>query len=128
MSYQLSRRSIDRLKGVDQVLIDILKEAITDSPFDFGIPQDGGKRTAARQNELYNLKKSKCDGYIKKSRHQSGKAFDIYAYVDGKASWDKNHLLPIAKHIQDVAKKKGVSLVWGGNWGDFTDLPHFEIA
>ena len=74
----LSQRSIDRLKGVKQVLIDILIEASNNSPYEFQIPLDGGLRTAQRQNELFKAKKSLCDGYTKLSEHQKGTAFYLH--------------------------------------------------
>jgi len=128
MSYKLSKRSRDRLEGIHVVLIDIIEAAITDSPFDFGIPQMGGLRTAEDQAMLYSKGVSQCDGYVKKSYHQTGRAFDIYAYVDGKASWNVDHLSAIADHIMCVAKDKfNVELEWGGHWKNFVDLPHFQI-
>jgi hypothetical protein len=36
------------------------------------------KRSPEEQNRLFKEGKSKCDGYEKVSRHQSGKAADIY--------------------------------------------------
>ena len=86
MIYKLSKRSESRLEGINPILIAIVKEAIKESPFDFGIPNYGGLRTAEDQKDLFDRKLSKCDGYKNKSYHQTGKAFDIYAYVDGKAS------------------------------------------
>ena len=128
MSYKLSKTSYERLNGVDAILIAILTEAIKDSPFDFGIPREGGLRTAEEQNELYKKGRSKLDGYKKESYHQTGKAFDIYAYVDNKASWNKEHLTAIAQHILKVAKEQfDVKLTWGGKWKSFVDLPHFQI-
>jgi peptidoglycan L-alanyl-D-glutamate endopeptidase CwlK len=126
--YKLSKRSYERLNGVDAILIAILTEAIKESPFDFGIPRSGGLRTAEEQYILYKDGKSQLDGFKKKSYHQTGKAFDIYAYVDGKASWDKGQLTEIARHIQKVAKDKfNVDLEWGGDWKRFVDMPHFQI-
>lgn len=126
--YKLSQTSFNRLKGINPVLIEIVQKAIETSPLDFGIPADGGLRTAQRQNELFKAKKSKLDGYIKIGNHQKGKAFDIYAYVDGKASWDKKHLTTIAHHILNVAKTEfNVNLIWGGNFKTFFDAPHFEM-
>lgn len=128
MGYKLSQTSFNRLKGINPLLIDIVLKAIETSPLDFGIPLDGGLRTSERQNALFKAKKSKLDGYTKKSYHQSGNAFDIYAFVDGKASWDKQHLTTIARHIQKVAKENfNTNLVWGGDWKGFVDMPHFEI-
>lgn len=127
ITFKLSQRSIDRLQGIHPILIEIAVEGIKDSPYDFGIPQDGGLRTAQRQNELFKKGVSKLDGFKKKGRHQEGKAFDIYAFVNGKASWDATHLKPIARHLQSIAKTKGVYLRWGGDWENFKDLPHFEM-
>lgn len=115
--YKLSKRSRGRLDGIDQILIDINEEGIKDSPFDYGIPGYGGLRTSEDQYKLYTDGLSNCDGYKKMSYHQSGKAFDIYAYVDGKASWETKHLLPIARHLQKVAMECfGVELEWGGEF------------
>jgi len=126
--YKLSKRSYERLNGIDAILVAIVTEAIKESPFDFGIPRSGGKRTAAEQKELFDKGRSKADGYNKKSYHQSGKAFDIYAYVDGSASWEDEHLEPIARHIQEVARDQfDVELTWGGDWKSFKDMPHFQI-
>lgn len=126
--YKLSKRSLSRLENVKPILIAIVVEAIKDSPHDFGIPQHGGKRTADEQNLLYKNKKSKCDGFEKKSYHQTGNAFDIYGYVDGKATWNKEILTEIARHIQKVAMERyNVDLTWGGDWTRFVDMPHFQI-
>lgn len=126
--YKLSQTSFNRLKGINPILIDIITTAIQTSPLDFGIPNDGGLRTAERQNELFKAGKSKLDGHKKIGKHQLGKAFDIYAFVDGKASWQRNHLTIIANHIVKVAKNEfNVDLIWGGNWKGFVDMPHFEI-
>lgn len=126
--FKLSKRSLQRLDCVNPLLIAIVVEAIKTSPIDFGIPQYGGVRTAIEQNELFNKGKSKCDGFNRKSYHQSGNAFDIYAYVDGKASWKKEYLFTIARHIQTVAMQRyNVTLQWGGDWTSFRDMPHFQI-
>ena len=130
----LSKTSRARLQGIKPVLIDIIEAAIVTSPIDFGIPPDGGLRSAYRQNEMYAQGRTKAgakitnaDGFKKLSRHQSGEAFDIYAFVDGKASWDIAHLTVIASHIIEVAKANGVELEWGGQWVSFKDYPHFQI-
>jgi len=125
---KLSKRSIGRLKNIDPLLIVIIADAIKDSPYDFGIPQHGGLRTADEQNLLFQNLKSKCDGFKKKSYHQSGKAFDIFAYVDGKASWNKKYLEKIARHLQKVAENKyNIDLDWGGDWRSWKDMPHFQM-
>ena len=120
-------KSKERLQGIDPRLISIINEALKISVIDFGIPGDGGLRTAERQKELFDKKVSECDGTINKSYHQTGKAFDVYAYVDGKASWDRYHLTQVAAAILQAAAMLGYQLRWGGLFKSFVDMPHFEI-
>ena len=122
MSFQLSQRSKKRLKGVDSELIKLVNLAIEDTPIDFGIPEHGGIRTDAEQNLMFTKGASKCDGFKIKSAHQSGKAFDFYAYVYGHASWDSVHLAILYGVFAVKAKDLGIDLVWGGTFG--SDLHH----
>ena len=134
--YRLSKRSYERLNGVNAILIGILTEAIKESPHDFGVPEDGGLRTDERQKELYNIGRvgdmsnnvvTYCDGVDKKSRHQFAEAFDIFGYKEGKASWNEDVLSEIANHIVSVANVNfGVVLTWGGDWKN-KDMPHFQL-
>jgi len=145
LTYKLSKRSRERISGIHPILIDIIEEGIKNSPFDFGIPRDGGHRTAKRQRELYAKGRTTAELLAKgikdvkgkpeeskitwtlNSYHMTGMAFDIYAYVDGKASWSLKYLEPIARHLQKVAKEKfNVQLDWGQDlWGK--DGAHFQI-
>lgn len=124
----MNQRSLDRLKGVKQILVDILVEASNDSPYPFEIPPFGGLRTAEEQNGLFLKKVSKCDGYKNKSEHQKGTAFDIFLLINGTASWDKVKLEKVARHLQEVAKDSKIKLDWGGDWKSFKDMPHFQIG
>jgi len=124
--FKLGNKSKKNLYGVDADLWQVVELALTITKIDFGIPTDGGLRTAERQNELYKLKASKLDGYNKKSYHQTGKAFDVFAYVDGKASWQTKHLYHVATAILAAASQLGVALEWGGHWSSFVDMPHFQ--
>ena len=142
--YRFSTRSLDRIKYINPTLIAILKDAITDSPYDFGIPRDGGFRTFDRQAELYARGRTTKDLIDKgitnvegrpdksritwtlKSYHMTGNAVDIYAYIEGSASWNMEYLEPIARHLIKVAEKHGVILSWGQDlWGK--DGAHFQI-
>jgi hypothetical protein len=136
----MNQRSLDRLKGVKQVLIDILIEASKDTPYPFEIPPFGGMRTAEEQNGLFLRKASTKDGYNKKSNHQLGMAADIYLNKEVKM-WDPIKLEKVARHIQSVALDDfKIKLYWGGDWdndgltkaqGDkdekFIDYPHLEL-
>ena len=137
MCHQFSKRSMQRMKGVHVDLITVFTEAIKHSQVDFGIPGSGGLRTPEDQNELFQKNVSKCDGFLKKSLHQSGDALDFYAYVNGRASWDKVHLSLVAGVIMATAKrlkkegKINSTIRWGGEFSSNTyhgwDMPHFEI-
>jgi peptidoglycan L-alanyl-D-glutamate endopeptidase CwlK len=116
------------MDGIDPRLVEICYRALEISPIDFGIPQYGGKRTAEEQKELQLDGKSKCDGFYKKSYHQTGKALDFYAYVDGKASWDEFHLTQVAAAFLQAASEQKVKLQWGGHWTSFKDMPHVQLV
>ena len=127
MSFKLGKNSINNLVGVDGRLIAIADLAIELTNIDFGIPSTGGLRTEADQAKLFADGVSKADGVNNKSYHQSGKAMDVYAYVDGKASWDKLHLAVIASAMLQASAQLGYKLKWGGLWKSWQDYPHFEI-
>lgn len=126
MTFHLSKSSLRNLDGVHPEMVDVVKLAIQLTKVDFGIPSTGGYRTAEMQNKLFLDKKSNADGYEKKSRHQSGQAVDVYAYVDGKASWEPEHLSMIACAMLEAAIRLDVNMRWGGLWKTFIDMPHFE--
>ena len=127
MGFKLGKNSINNLAGVDGRLIAIADLAIELTNIDFGVPSTGGLRTEADQAKLFADGVSKADGVNNKSYHQSGKAMDVYAYVDGKASWDKLHLAVIASAKLQASAQLGYKLKWGGLWKSWQDYPHFEI-
>ena len=136
MSYKFGKTSLERLSTCDDRLQNLFMIAISRSPVDFGIAE--GHRTIARQKKLYDEGKSKIDGVTRKGKHNysPSRAVDVYAWVNGKASWDKKHLILIAGVVLACAKEARIDIRWGGNWdGDgeiisdqnFIDLPHYEL-
>jgi len=128
MSFKLGKSSKINLKGVNAQLYAIIELALTISKVDFGIPSNGGLRTADEQHKLFIEGQSQLDGYNKKSNHQSGNAFDVFAYVDGAASYDEKDLLEVATAILAAASQLKIRLRWGGHWVNFVDIPHFELV
>ena len=119
--YKLSNRSFRNLKGVNPISIDILEYSIKhkDCPYDFGICNDGGFRTSEDQYKMYVRGASTKDGYIRKSKHQSGRAIDLYIYINGRASWNPDMLESLYKHIEKMAIEKfGIDTRWGGDWDE----------
>lgn len=128
MAFKFSQRSIERMNGIDSRLIAIAHRALELSKVDFGIPEFGGLRTTEQQNYLHTLGKSNCDGINDVSKHQRGVALDVYAYVDGAASWQMEHLTTVAAAMLQAASEQQVKLAWGGHWINFIDAPHFELV
>jgi peptidoglycan LD-endopeptidase CwlK len=127
MSFHLSDTSKQRMTGIDIRLVDIAERAIQITRIDFGIPEHGGKRTAEEQNKLYLEKASNADGYTNKSYHQTGKALDFYAYVEGKATWDMVYMAQVACAFLQAANELGFVVEWGGLWKNFVDTPHIQL-
>lgn len=126
--YFFSASSEAVLKSVKPQLQALAHEALRISPIDFGYPRTGGLRTAVEQTILFHEGKSNADGLEHISKHQKGEALDFYAFVDGKASWDKHHLAIVAAAHLQAASKLGVAIEWGGLWRSFEDYPHIELA
>ena len=114
--FRFSTTSNLRRAGVDPRLIQISDFALSISVVDFGIPRYGGKRTAEEQYGLFLDGKSRADGSVNLSYHQSGKALDFYAFVNGKASWHPGHLAMVASALLQASAELGYRLTWGGLW------------
>ena len=133
MTYALSESLKRHRCGVDERLIRISDRAIEITLIDFGHGRDSGKRLPSRQNELFRDDKSKCDGYINKSYHQTGLALDFYAFIDGKASWQRDHLAMVACAFLQAASELGIKIKWGGLWKSKShpfygwDMPHIQL-
>jgi peptidoglycan L-alanyl-D-glutamate endopeptidase CwlK len=138
MEYKFSRRSLERMNGLNEKLIELLELAIKRTPIDFGIAWYGGFRTEAMQAELFNMtpKVTTKDGIIKKSKHQSGLAVDLQPYVHNKPNAAKQNYLVLAGVMFACANELGLKLRSGMDWDmdseyltdqTFDDYPHFEI-
>ena len=129
MTYTLSKRSLDNLKGIHPKMVLLMTKSIENSPIDFVITE--GVRTQQRQQELFRQGKSKCDGIHKKSNHQIktdgyGYAIDLYPLpIDYK---NKQPYKILSEHIKKTAKDLGIKIVWGGDWKNFVDMPHYELV
>jgi peptidoglycan L-alanyl-D-glutamate endopeptidase CwlK len=126
--FKLGQRSLNNRAGVDHRLIEISDRAIQISTVDFGHGPYSGLRSVDDQAGLFQAGRSKCDGRANLSYHQSGRALDVFAYVDNKASWEKEHLAIIAAAMLQAANELGHKLEWGGLWKGFCDMPHFQLG
>ena len=114
-------RSTSNLIGVHKDLVNVMREAIKNSPHDFAITQ--GLRTPEQQKQLFDRGASRT----LMSRHLTGHAVDIAIIKDGKAVWDFKLYQEVADHVKKVAAAMGVALVWGGDWRGLRDGVHYEL-
>ena len=110
MAYSLSQRSLDRLDGVDEDLINVVKRAIEITEVDFGVIQ--GLRTIEEQEALV----AKGASQTMKSKHLEGRAVDLMAYVGGKGSWELTIYDEVADAMKQAADELGVQIRWGAAW------------
>ena len=117
--YKLSQRSLDRLDGVKPELVDVVKRAIELTTIDFGVVQ--GLRTEEEQKALVEKGASKT----MKSKHLTGDAVDLMAYIGGRGCWELNVYDEIADAMKAAAIELGVPIRWGAAW-TVADLREWE--
>lgn len=148
--FKLSQRSIERLDGVDDRLVDVVCRAIEITTVDFGVTE--GLRTVETQRQYVATGKSQTMD----SKHLNGHAVDLVAFINGQVSWELNLYDNIADAMKQAAIEKNVPIRWGAAWNipdirmwrgtmeeammhyidvrrrqnkrPFIDGPHFEIA
>ena len=150
MTFQLSKRSHDRLFGVNPKLVAVVNQAIELTTVDFGVTE--GLRTVETQEAYVKAGKSQTMD----SKHIGGNAVDLVAYINGGVSWELNLYDNIAEAMRTAAIENDLALRWGAAWNvpdickwtgsmedamnhyiderrqqgrrPFIDAPHFEIA
>ena len=119
MIYRLSGRSIDRLEDIDSRLSQVVHEAINATKIDFGVTC--GRRTELEQRELVDSGASKTMN----SKHLTGHAVDLVAYINGRVSWELSLYDDIADAMRSSAFNVGVPIRWGAAW-NVTDIRYWE--
>lgn len=108
--FSLSQRSIERLDGVDDRLVDVVCRAIEITTVDFGVTE--GLRTVETQRQYVATGKSQTMD----SKHLRGEAVDLVAYINGQVSWELNLYDNIADAMKQAAIEKNVAIRWGAAW------------
>ena len=113
--FKLSSRSLEKLEGVNPLLVDTVKEAIKLSSVDFGVIY--GVRSLAEQEKLYKAGRSQT----MKSKHliqddKTSHAVDLMAYDGSNPSWDLVMYDDIADAMKAAAKETGAKIRWGAAW------------
>ena len=113
--FKLSSRSLEKLEGVNPLLVDTVKEAIKLSSVDFGVIY--GVRSLAEQEKLYKSGRSQT----MRSKHliqddKTSHAVDLMAYDGSNPSWDIVMYDDIADAMKAAAKETGAKIRWGAAW------------
>lgn len=119
--FKLGKRSIERLQGVHPDLVRVVERAIDLTPIDFTVLE--GLRSPERQQTLVASGASQTLN----SRHITGHAVDLGAWVDNQVDWSWPLYAKIANAMKAAANELGIAIVWGGDWRTFKDGPHFEL-
>ena len=97
-----------------------------------------GARSEIEQKKLFAEGKSKLDGVIKKSKHQTDKENPFARAVDASPhpyTTNREQLSHFAGYVKAVAEALEIKIRWGGDWdndndlsdNNFGDLYHFEL-
>lgn len=119
--FTLSARSYKRLEGVHPDLVRVVERAIAITEVDFVVLE--GLRTKERQAQLLKAGASRTMN----SRHITGHAVDLGAWVGKEVRWDWPLYAKIAAAMKKAATEQNVAIVWGGDWRTFKDGPHYEL-
>ena len=121
MTYTLGKKSRDRLVGVHQDLVKVVERAIEITEIDFAVLE--GVRSKTRQEQLVKA----CASQTMRSRHLTGHAVDLGAYVAGSVRWDWPLYHKIAPAVKQAAAELQIPVEWGGDWTTFKDGPHWQL-
>lgn len=134
MSFKFGKTSKAKLETVAPELAAVAEVALRYSKIDFGITE--GLRSEQKQKQLVAEGASKTMN----SKHLSGNAIDIVAYVDGKVTWELQYYEEIAESFKKAKNDLDVQIRWGGNWSGyktddfkldpnnkFVDAVHYEL-
>lgn len=120
--FQLGPRSKMRLNGVHPDLVKVVERAIEITPVDFTVLE--GLRSPERQKELVAAGASQSLN----SRHITGHAVDLGAWVDDQVDWSWPLYYKIARAMKEAAKELNVDIEAGADWVTFKDGPHFQLS
>jgi len=121
VTFRLGVRSRTRLEGVHPDLVKVVERAIVLTTVDFTVLE--GLRTLERQAQLVKSGASQTMN----SRHLTGHAVDLGAWVTNQVRWDWPLYHKIAKAMKAAAQELEIAIEWGGDWQSFPDGPHFQL-
>ena len=119
--FVFSKRSLNNLKGVHPDLVRVVRGALELTEVDFVVVE--GIRTLEKQRQYVESGASKTMN----SRHLTGHAVDLIAWVGMTVNWDLINYEKIAAAMKEAGRELGIPVEWGGDWKTFKDGPHFQL-
>ena len=83
-----------------------------------------GCRSIEEQRHFVATGKSKTMN----SRHLGGLAIDVAFYKDGRCDYAFDDQKALWLVFEEAAAELGIPVEWGGNWKNFKDTPHIQLA
>lgn len=108
-------------------LVAVVKEAIERTEVDFSVID--GVRTVEEQADLVRMGAS----WTQNSRHLTGHAVDLAAWVGKRIRWEETLYVRIGEAMKAAAQRLAVPLEWGalvrygGDWRVVNDMGHFQL-
>lgn len=119
--FKFSQRSLKNLEGVHPDLVKVVRRALELTEVDFVVVE--GIRTLEKQKQYFDSGASKTMN----SRHLTGHAVDLIAWVNRTVDWNLVHYKRIAAAMKEAGRELGIPVEWGGDWKTFKDGPHFQL-
>lgn len=119
-----SKRTKDNLKGVNVKLAMLAGYALGISKVDFWVNE--GLRSTETQQRYFKEGSTKCDGIKSKSKHQLGRAIDVYYVGWKKGAEDQQKWKELIDTFKLAGKQLGIKLEFGYDWG--WDKPHIQLT
>ena len=119
--FVFSKRSLRNLEGVHPDLVRVVERALELTEVDFVVVE--GVRTTEKQRQYVESGASKTMN----SRHLTGHAVDLIAWVDRTVNWSLVYYEKIAAAMKEAGRELGIPVEWGGDWKTFKDGPHFQL-
>ena len=119
--FVFSKRSLRNLEGVHPDLVLVVRRALELTEVDFVVVE--GIRTLEKQRQYVESGASRTMN----SRHLTGHAVDLIAWVDRTVNWCLVYYEKIAAAMKEAGSELGIPVEWGGDWKGFKDGPHFQL-
>lgn len=122
--FKYSKKSLKFLYTCDEKLIRLFSEALKTSPMDISIL--AGYRGSKEQNLLQAEGHSQLIYPRSMHNKEPSLAVDVIPFP---VQWEKIERFRILSyHIKIVAWKLDIKIDWGGDWKNFKDYPHWQLA